>query len=51
MDSQLLTNALNYHGQELFRAIEAEHGSDKLRLIDVRSLDYHEYRKRAKEFG
>ncbi|XP_067142949.1 tetratricopeptide repeat protein 14 [Centruroides vittatus] len=50
MDSELLTQALNYHGQE-FRRVVSEKGPDFLKDIDMRIVNYFEYHRRAKEFG
>lgn len=51
MDSELLTQALNYHGQEFRRVLDSEKGPDFLNDIDMRIVNYFEYHRRAKEFG
>jgi len=46
MDPELVARALNFHGQQLTKLWESEHGAPA-----VRDLDYEEFAKRAKDLG
>lgn len=46
MDPELVARALNFHGQQLSKLWESEHGGSA-----IRDLDYEEFSKRAKDLG
>jgi len=46
MDPELVARTLNFHGQQLTKLWESEHGTPA-----VRDLDYEEFSKRSKDLG
>lgn len=50
-NSTLITQAINYHGQQLQKIWEAERGEQDLMKNNVRDLNYDVYNKRSKHLS
>lgn len=48
LNSELLTKSLNFHGQQLQKAWEAEHGEQDLTKRNVKDLNFQVYGQRQK---
>lgn len=48
LNSHLLAKALNFHGQQLQKLWESEHGEHDLSRRNVRDLNFHVYGQRQK---
>lgn len=48
LDASLVTQSMNYHGQQLQKTWEAERGEDDLSKIGVGTLDFAVYQSRHK---
>lgn len=48
LDGQLLTQSLNFHGSQLQKLWEAEHGESSLAKQDVKDLNFNVYGQRQK---
>lgn len=48
LDASLVTQSINYHGQQLQKTWEAERGEDDLTKLGVGALDFAVYQSRHK---